>query len=185
MLNPGFDKLPEEFKIVFHDLLFIFKIIHGLIGQLIATVNDFSFYFFLQICFLGFIHGKAFQVIPIIPICHILHGLDIRFEFTFQLRQNLNEVSSGQKQKILLARELINRPALLLMDEPFTHLNPLQIEKVKDLLNQYKTRKGLIITDHMFHHIIDISDTLYLLKDGKTNLIRHSEELEELGYAKF
>jgi ABC-type multidrug transport system ATPase subunit len=46
------------------------------------------------------------------------------FEFTFQLRQNLNELSSGQMQKILLSKELINRPSLLLMDEPFTHLDP-------------------------------------------------------------
>src|SRR5262245_39902731 len=41
------------------------------------------------------------------------------FEFTFQLRQNLSELSSGQRQKVLLSKELINRPAVLLMDEPF------------------------------------------------------------------
>ena len=59
------------------------------------------------------------------------------FEFTFQLRQNLSELSSGQKQKILLARELINRPGLLLMDEPFTHLDPFTRKDILRGLFEY------------------------------------------------
>lgn len=45
-------------------------------------------------------------------------------EFTSVLKQNLSQLSSGQRQKVILAGELINRPALLLLDEPFTHLDP-------------------------------------------------------------
>jgi iron complex transport system ATP-binding protein len=56
------------------------------------------------------------------------------FEFTFQLRQNLNELSSGQKQKVLLSKELINKPSILFLDEPFTHLDPFTR---KDILKRY------------------------------------------------
>jgi ABC-type lipopolysaccharide export system ATPase subunit len=41
----------------------------------------------------------------------------------------------------------------------------------------------LLITDHLYQEIIDLSDNLYLLKDGKTHRIKDPSEVEELGYA--
>jgi ABC-type lipopolysaccharide export system ATPase subunit len=60
----------------------------------------------------------------------------------------------------------------------------LQIEKVKDLLLMVKDQKGLLITDHMFRHVMDIGDDLYVLKDGVTHHIQNAEEVEMLGYAR-
>jgi ABC-type lipopolysaccharide export system ATPase subunit len=71
-----------------------------------------------------------------------------------------------------------------MLDEPFTHLNPIQIEKVKQLLQEEKETKGLLITDHMFKHITDISDRLYVLSNGKTHLTKAMEDIEKLGYAR-
>ena len=57
-----------------------------------------------------------------------------------------------------------------LLDEPFTHLSPLQIELVKEFIGEEKSNKGLVITDHLFSHVLDLSDSLYILKEGKTDL---------------
>jgi ABC-type lipopolysaccharide export system ATPase subunit len=70
-----------------------------------------------------------------------------------------------------------------MLDEPFTHLNPTQIEKVKELLLKEKENKGLLITDHMFRHILEISNSLYILKNGKTHLTKSDSDLETLGYS--
>ena len=70
------------------------------------------------------------------------------------------------------------------MDEPFTHLSPIQIQKAKEILLEEKNRKGLLITDHIFRHVTDICDSLYILKDGKTHLSKGFEDIERLGYAK-
>jgi ABC-type lipopolysaccharide export system ATPase subunit len=50
-----------------------------------------------------------------------------------------------------------------MLDEPFTHLSPLQVEKVKELLLQEKQQKGFLVTDHMYHQVLDICDDLYVL----------------------
>jgi ABC-type lipopolysaccharide export system ATPase subunit len=104
--------------------------------------------------------------------------------FKTQYKSSIGSFSGGERRLIELYTILNCTSQFAMMDEPFTHLSPLQIEKVKELLIQGKARKGLIITDHCFHHVIDISDTLYLLKDGKTHHIKNVEEIEELGYAR-
>jgi ABC-type lipopolysaccharide export system ATPase subunit len=71
-----------------------------------------------------------------------------------------------------------------LLDEPFTHLNPVQTEKVKELLLEEKIKKGLMITDHMYRHVTDVSDSLYILAKGKTYLAKTIKDIETLGYAK-
>ena len=71
-----------------------------------------------------------------------------------------------------------------MLDEPFTHLNPIQVEKVKELLVEEKLHKGLLVTDHMYRHIVDICDDLYVLADGKTHLTKSIADIETLGYAR-
>lgn len=101
------------------------------------------------------------------------------FEFTFQLRQNLSELSSGQKQKILLARELINRPGLLLMDEPFTHLDPFTRKDILRGLFEYIRHQGITVlwVTHDLDEAFEFSDQLALMNFGKFVQIGNPEEL--------
>lgn len=119
------------------------------------------------------------------------------FEFTFQLRQNLNELSSGQRQKVLLSRELINRPALLLMDEPFTHLDPFTRKEILNGLFQYIRHQNITVmwVTHDLEEAYKYSDLIGVLNFGKfeqitepTDLIRHPRNLfvaQFTGYRNF
>lgn len=91
------------------------------------------------------------------------------FEFTFQLRQNLNELSSGQMQKILLSKELINRPSLLLMDEPFTHLDPFTRKDILKGLFQYIKDQNITViwVTHDLEEALKFSDKIALMNFGK------------------
>jgi hypothetical protein len=60
----------------------------------------------------------------------------------------------------------------------------LQIEKVKRLLLEEKIDKGLLVTDHMYKHITDISDSLYILTNKKMHLTKSHNEIETSGYAR-
>lgn len=71
-----------------------------------------------------------------------------------------------------------------MLDEPFTHLNLSQIEKVKQLLQEEKKYKGLLITDHMYRHVVDICDDLYVLANGRVQLVKSIEDVERLGYVR-
>ena len=94
----------------------------------------------------------------------------------------VSQLSGGQR-RMLEIYVIVKKPSLFAMlDEPFTHLNPIQIDKVKEFLSAEKANKGLLITDHMYNHLLDVSDRVYLLKDEKTYLTKTVSDLENLGY---
>lgn len=101
------------------------------------------------------------------------------FEFTFQLRQNLKELSSGQRQKVLLARELINRPSLLLMDEPFTHLDPFTRKEILNSLFQFIKNQEISVlwVTHDLHEAFKYSDRIGILNFGKFEQLSTPEEI--------
>ncbi len=91
------------------------------------------------------------------------------FEITFQLRQNLHELSAGQKQKVLLASVLINKPSVLLLDEPFTHLDPYtRIDILKSLFEVIKRQEMSVIwVTHHLKEAMLFTDRIALLDFGK------------------
>jgi len=105
-------------------------------------------------------------------------------DFKSRLDLKVNQLSGGQWRTLELYI-VVKTPSLFAMlDEPFTHLNPLQIENIKEFLLEEKVNKGILLTDHMYNHLLDVSDTVYLLKDGKTYRAGTLEELDSLGYVR-
>ena len=105
--------------------------------------------------------------------------------FSSRYMSVISSLSGGEKRLVELYIVATSTSQFVILDEPFTHLNPIQIEQVKELLVEEKTNKGLLITDHMYKHIIDISNEMYVLANGKIFLIKNREDIERLGYAKF
>ena len=91
------------------------------------------------------------------------------FEFTFQLRQKMGELSAGQKQKVFLAGELIRNPRLILLDEPFTHLDPQTRKEILKSLFEYVRRQGLTLlwVTHDLNEASRFSDRLVIIQHGK------------------
>jgi ABC-type multidrug transport system ATPase subunit len=105
-------------------------------------------------------------------------------EFAEKHDSKVSHLSGGQRRTVEIYI-IVKTPSLFAMlDEPFTHLNPIQIEKIKEFLVEEKTNKGFLITDHMYTHLLDVSDAVYLLKDGKTHLTKTIQDLDDLGYAR-
>lgn len=101
------------------------------------------------------------------------------FEFTFQLRQNLSELSAGQRQKVMLASELINSPSLLLLDEPFTHLDPHTRKDILNALFEYIRRQEISVlwVTHDLEEATLFSDRIGLLNFGKLEQVGTPLEL--------
>ncbi|MEJ7693584.1 ATP-binding cassette domain-containing protein [Daejeonella sp.] len=101
------------------------------------------------------------------------------------IKSQLGNLSGGQRRLIELYVIITSKALFVMLDEPFSHLSPVQVEQVKALITEEKSNKGFLITDHMFRHVIDIADHTYLLANGKLNLTTSVEDLEYLGYAHF
>lgn len=80
-----------------------------------------------------------------------------------------NQLSGGQRQRVSIARALAANPELLLLDEPYSHLDqPLKIEIRKSIRNWAKeTNSTLIITTHDMQDALEYSDKIIILKNGK------------------
>lgn len=105
-------------------------------------------------------------------------------EFVSKYTTAVGSLSGGERRLVELYVILKSRSQFAILDEPFTHLNPIQIDKVKELLLEERKHKGLLITDHMYQHIVDVCDNLYVLSNGKTHLTKNREDIETLGYAR-
>ena len=103
---------------------------------------------------------------------------------SFSIYKNLifNKLSGGEQRLLETYIILKSKHKIVLLDEPFSHLSPLYIEKIKTLISKEKEKKAIIITDHMYRHIVDVSDRIYLLKNGNTKLINDLKELEDYKY---
>ncbi|HEY4335431.1 MAG TPA: ATP-binding cassette domain-containing protein [Puia sp.] len=98
------------------------------------------------------------------------------------LRKKIADLSGGELRylEVLL---LLHLPApFVLLDEPFSGIEPLFQQRVIELIGEYRHRKGFIITDHVYRGIMEVSDRLLLLEGGRAIGIGHKEELETRGY---
>lgn len=70
----------------------------------------------------------------------------------------------------------------LLLDEPFSMLDPLQIEAMKNFLGAIKDQKGIIITDHYYADVLDISDKKIILAKGISQSVTSLTDLKNFEY---
>ena len=93
-----------------------------------------------------------------------------------------SQLSGGEQRVVEIYLTLKSSGKIVLLDEPFSHIAPLYIEHIKSMLNEEKHEKVIIITDHYYKDIIDVSDTLYLIHNKSSKLIKNLSELEDHHY---
>src|SRR5215813_12615435 len=83
-------------------------------------------------------------------------------------KQNANSLSGGERRRVEIARALASRPNFMLLDEPFTGIDPLAVSDISDLVRYLKSRGlGVLITDHQVRETLDIVDRASIIYDGK------------------
>jgi len=79
-----------------------------------------------------------------------------------------SNLSGGQRRKVVIARALINNPRVIIMDEPYSQIDPRNIEIIKDII--FKLRlKGIsvIISDHSVVNVLSCADRCIIISDGE------------------
>lgn len=81
--------------------------------------------------------------------------------------QKAYTLSGGERRRLEISRALVTRPKFLLMDEPFSGVDPISVNEVQKIIVQLKERGiGVLITDHNVRETLRIVDRAYLLHEG-------------------
>lgn len=105
-------------------------------------------------------------------------------EFVGKSNLPIKKLSGGQRRLIEVYVIIKSKSQFSMLDEPFSHISPIQTERIIEILKMEKSKKGFLITDHMYRYILDISNNLYVLSNGKTHLAKDIIDIERLGYAR-
>jgi len=77
-------------------------------------------------------------------------------------------LSGGEKRRLEITRALVTTPKLLLLDEPFSGIDPITVFEVQKIIRQLKNRGlGILITDHNARETLKLVDRAYLIKSGE------------------
>ena len=89
------------------------------------------------------------------------------FSLINKRNDNVMTLSGGQRRRVEIARTLCTKPNFILLDEPFTGIDPMQLNEIKNLIKNLKKRNiGVLITDHNVREALTIIDRAYIIHDG-------------------
>jgi lipopolysaccharide export system ATP-binding protein len=94
----------------------------------------------------------------------LLGELDLRDK----ARQRAVTLSGGERRRVEITRALVLDPRFLLLDEPFSGIDPIAVSEIQKIIGQLRDRGiGIIITDHNVRETLAICDRAYIIKDGR------------------
>ena len=94
-----------------------------------------------------------------------------RFELTTYKKKKIKEMSKGMQQKAQLIATLIHKPQIIIVDEPFSALDPINTQMVKEILLQQKSNGATIVmSTHQMHQVEELCDRLVLVNKGSVLL---------------
>jgi lipopolysaccharide export system ATP-binding protein len=102
----------------------------------------------------------------------------------YQIHQHkkVNQLSGGERRQLEMLMIVHNRADFILLDEPFTHITPVQAHDFKATIRKCARIKGIILTDHQYQNILEVSDRVILLHNGATKHITDNQELVTYNY---
>ena len=90
------------------------------------------------------------------------------FDLMKVAKQPAYTLSGGERRKLEIARALVRKPSILMLDEPFAGVDPLAVNDIQDVVRRLRDQGlGIIITDHNVRETLSVVDRAYLVYNGR------------------
>ena len=124
------------------------------------------------------IYLSTLKGLPAGEASHRVETMLKRFDLYEHRKKKIKELSKGMQQKAQLIVTLVHDPELLIIDEPFSALDPVNTQMVKDLLREERDKgKCIIMCTHQMHQVEELADRLVLINQGKVMLYGGLQEI--------
>ena len=91
-----------------------------------------------------------------------------QFDITKLRKAKALTLSGGERRRLEIARCLVSNPKIILLDEPFTGIDPVTIASIQKIIRQLREEGiAILITDHQVRETLQITDRSYVIRDGK------------------
>ena len=103
-----------------------------------------------------------------------------QFKITHIAETKGYSLSGGERRRVEIARALTLKPKFILLDEPFSGIDPIAVADIQSMIHELKDQGyGILITDHNVRETLSITDRTYLIHDGEIFLSGSPEEVAE------
>jgi lipopolysaccharide export system ATP-binding protein len=87
-------------------------------------------------------------------------------------------LSGGERRRLEITRALVTNPSFILLDEPFSGIDPIVVNEAQEIIKSLKERGlGILLTDHNVRETLSITDRAYLIAEGKILISGTAQEL--------
>jgi lipopolysaccharide export system ATP-binding protein len=87
-------------------------------------------------------------------------------------------LSGGERRRLEITRALVTHPSFILLDEPFSGIDPIIVGEAQEIIKDLKRRGlGILLTDHNVRETLEITDRAYLIADGRILISGTAQEL--------
>ncbi len=87
-------------------------------------------------------------------------------------------LSGGERRRLEITRALVTNPSFLLLDEPFSGIDPIVVAEAQEIIKDLKKRGlGILLTDHNVRETLSITDRAYLVADGRILISGTAQDL--------
>ena len=94
-------------------------------------------------------------------------------------------LSAGERRRVEIARALVTRPSFMLLDEPFSGIDPISVQEIQNIILALKQENiGLVVTDHNVRETLKVTDYAYLMNNGQILLKGTPREIAQDPLAK-
>jgi ABC-2 type transport system ATP-binding protein len=101
-----------------------------------------------------------------------------RFDLASSRHKKVKELSKGMQQKAQLITTLVHKPELVIIDEPFSGLDPINTQMVKDLLREQRDQGvTILMSTHQMHQVEELCDRIVLIDLGRTVLYGYLDDI--------
>ncbi len=90
-----------------------------------------------------------------------------QFDIARLRKSRADSLSGGERRRLEIARSLVSNPRIILLDEPFTGIDPVTINSIQNIICGLRERGiSILITDHQVRETLQITDRSYVIRDG-------------------
>ncbi|MDP8264581.1 MAG: LPS export ABC transporter ATP-binding protein [Candidatus Aceula lacicola] len=87
-------------------------------------------------------------------------------------------LSGGERRRLEITRALVTNPSFLLLDEPFSGIDPIVVAEAQEIIKDLRSRGlGILLTDHNVRETLSITDRAYLIADGRVLISGTADDL--------